>query len=266
MQVAGSPRHCCDRRCSSTWRSEPPGYPEHLLAVCLAVCLQRRICEVRRRRRAGHVRLFHKIGLGIRRALRVQPRAVNSKGARPLRADQHVILPDAVRRQQAMEHSVHVLGRVGQRRLANDLAFVRVVSSEPELEGGAGVPRSGRCRVHSRTVALAPGVEKIVGTMEVVRGDLFLIRHVLHVLECRPDPLRTTRGLMHRMKADQAQGFRQARPRCVRPVRVRGIRTRASTMWKILASFSVSDRIFHDTFSMKAPSVPGWAGLPAWAG
>ena len=47
--------------------------------VRLAVCLQRRICEVCRRRRAGHVGLLDEIGPGVpeARILRVQRRAAN---------------------------------------------------------------------------------------------------------------------------------------------------------------------------------------------
>ena len=35
-----------------------------------------------------------------------------------------------------------------------------------------------------------------------------------------------------------------------------GVKTRALTVWKVLACFSLSDKIFHDTFSMKAPRSP----------
>ena len=137
---------------------------------------------------------------------------VQRECARPLRADQHVILPDAVRRQHAVKDRVHVLGRIGQRRLANDLALERIVLSEAQLQRRIGIPWSRRRRVLSWTVVLAIDAEEIVRTIELVGGDLVLVRHVLDMLERGPDPLRTARGLMHRMKADQAQGFRQARP------------------------------------------------------
>ena len=102
------------------------------------------------------------LGSGTFDILRRQRRAANSKRARPLRAEQHIILPDAVGRKHAVKDRIHVLGRIGQWRFANNLAFERIVLSEFQLERRIRIPWERRCCVLNRAIHLAFDAEEIV--------------------------------------------------------------------------------------------------------
>src|SRR5262245_34727677 len=105
-----------------------------------------------------------------------------AKRARPLRADQDVIFPDGAL-QHTVEDLIHVLSRIRQRRVTNDLALERIVLSKPQPQRRIWIPWSRRCRVSSRTIAFAIDVEEIVRTVELIGSDLVFVRHVLFMLE-----------------------------------------------------------------------------------
>ena len=135
--------------------------------ISLAVGLKRGIGQVGRRRRTGHVGLLEKVGLRRRRirALRVQRRT--AKCAWPLRVEQHVVFPDAVL-QHALEDLVHILGRIGQRRFADDLALERLIASEPQRELGSG--SQGRGGVAFTTGQRSPqsALKKLYGPLSLL--------------------------------------------------------------------------------------------------
>ena len=104
-----------------------------------------------------------------------------SEIARPLRAEQDVVLPHRAF-YNVVEDRVHVLGRIGQRRLANDLAPECV--PECQFQSEVGLPEISRGRsVLGCAIILAIDAEEMVRALKRLGVDFSPVRHILHVFE-----------------------------------------------------------------------------------
>src|SRR5262249_47326753 len=99
------------------------------------------------------------------------------------------------------------------------LALERIVLSEPQFQRRIGIPWARRGCVGGGAIVFATNAEENVRAIELVGSNLVFIRDVLFFLERSPDPLRSACGLLHGVKADQSQGFRQTGPLRLRVAR-----------------------------------------------
>src|SRR5215467_8671713 len=128
--------------------------------ISLAIRFERGIREIGRGRRAVHVRLFLKVGIGSEFRLGIRDLfCCASEVTRPLGTEQHVIFPDRAF-EDALELLVHLLRVVGQRGDANDLALEWAV--EFQSERWLWLPGPWRRLVHRACRNIAPGIIKTI--------------------------------------------------------------------------------------------------------
>jgi hypothetical protein len=143
-------------------------------------------------------------------------------------------------------------GRIRQRRHAGDLAVEGAVKLE--VARWIRLPRPRWGLIGRAPVRTAGVVEEAEAMRKRAGIDLALLRHIVDMLERRPDPLRPAHRLVDHMKSDQAKclwqhGGRTFGSGC-------GSETSAFTVWNFRDRISSGLRIFHDTLIMMAPAPP----------
>src|SRR5262245_4520257 len=127
--------------------------------------------------------------------------------ARPLRAQQHIVLPDRIA-ENVLELLVHLLCLIRQCDNARDLA------SELAVEKSEPVPI---CRfpwrrwrlIHRTLYGIASDLVEIVASLLLFAIDLLLFGHVLLVFERGPNPLPTADRLVPDVESDESQRLAQ---------------------------------------------------------
>src|SRR6266478_5818903 len=174
----------------------------------LAVGFQRGVREECRRRRAIHVRLFLKVGSRFRdwRGAGVFLSGA-IKIARPLRAQQHVILPHRVD-ENVLKLLVHLLCFIGERDHARDVTpELAVVEFQAVLI--CWLPWGRRCLIHRTRNAV--WIVKIVRSfrLRLLPIHFLLLGHILFVLERGPDPLPTDDRLVPNVESEEPKRLAQ---------------------------------------------------------
>jgi hypothetical protein len=100
-------------------------------------------------------------------------------------------------------------GRIRQRRHAGDLAVEGAVKLE--VARWIRLPRPRWGLIGRAPVRTAGVVEEAEAMRKRAGIDLALLRHIVDMLERRPDPLRPAHRLVDHMKSDQAKCLWQAR-------------------------------------------------------
>src|SRR5262249_7244783 len=156
-----------------------------------------------------HVRLFLEISSrlrGWRRACGVFLPGT-PEIARPLRAQQHIVLPDRVA-ENVLELLVHLLCFIRQRDNARDLAPELAVEKFDAVPIG-WFPRGRRRPIHRTLCRIASDLVEIVGALLLFAIDLLLLGHILLVFERGPDPLSTADRLVPDVESDESQRLAQ---------------------------------------------------------